>query len=280
MAAEALARHVDTPRLLALLSEVEPDDAHDSCPEEANVDSYVTEVHAMALEPVQARCRGCGRELVLAELVKVGSGACPSCGGLLAPGYTHLLLEEARKADALQHALVMCLQRLVGLPGNLELDPESVFRNAVARVGWEERLAADRTVMQTEAAALRPQVREWRRLPRRDRQREAAALFAGLHRLAQRLRLHSRLLDQRDADLRNGGETPLGVGSGPLLEAAQGLESAAQTIADDNMRADDHARAALSRVEAAVSKLEDRREQEAHRLRRPVSASEGMEVMQ
>lgn len=217
----------------------------------------------MALEPVQARCRGCGRELVLAELVKVGSGACPSCGELLAPGYTHLLLEEARKADALEHALVVCLQRLVGLPGNLELDPESVFRNAVARVGWEELLAADRTVMQTEAAALRPQVREWRRLPRHNRKREAPALLAGLHRLAQRLRLHGRLLEQRDAELGSRGETLLGADSRPLFEAAQGLETAAQTVADDKMRADDHARAALERAETAVSRLEDRRGQAA-----------------
>lgn len=76
----------------------------------------------MAIEPLSARCRACGGELLLREVADSTSGRSPSCGELLAPGYTFLLLEEARRAEALQRALVLCLQRLVDLPGHVELD--------------------------------------------------------------------------------------------------------------------------------------------------------------
>lgn len=45
----------------------------------------------------------------------------------------------------------------------------------MAAVGWDERVADDRTLIRSESAELRPQVRAWRRLARRERERAGAA---------------------------------------------------------------------------------------------------------
>ncbi|MDP8969840.1 MAG: hypothetical protein M3N52_04975 [Actinomycetota bacterium] len=203
----------------------------------------------MAVEPIQARCGNCRGELLLRDVVAGTSGRCPGCGELLAPGYTFLLLEEARKAETLQRALVMCLQRLVGLPGHLELAPDSVFRNAVAAVDWDERLADDREIIRAEAAQMRPQVRAWRRLARRDRERAGGSLVASIRRLAQRLQRHGDLLEQRNVELADR-QPPLDPT--PVRSAAGRMDAAAEAVAGDHRLADDIVREALDTADASL----------------------------
>lgn len=203
----------------------------------------------MAVEPIQARCRNCEREVLLCEVVAAASGRCPGCDEALAPGYTFLLLEEARQAEALQRALVLCLQRLVGLPGNLELNPESVFRNAVAAVGWEERLADEREVIRGEATQIRPQVRVWRRLGRGERDRAGVELAADIRRLAQRLRRHGDLLEQRNAEL---ADQP-SLDPRPVRQAAERMDAAADAVAGDRRLADNIVGEALDTADASLT---------------------------
>jgi hypothetical protein len=209
----------------------------------------------MPVEPIEARCRACGRELLLIEVVKATGGACPSCGRLLAPGYTHLLLDEARRAEVLQRELVLALRRLVGMPGTLELKPESVFRNAVASVGWDELLADNQALVQAEAEALRPAVRSWRDQPKPQRERLAPALVARIRALAERARRHGDLLEHRNVELRAAGdETSLRALREPdgVRHAADELDAAAEAITADARLADDTARAALNRARDSV----------------------------
>src|SRR3712207_2018961 len=72
--------------------------------------------------PIHAHCTHCGRELLLRELTINHSATCPTCGNLLAPNYSFMLLDEARRAEALAGELAASLQRLAALPGRLVLD--------------------------------------------------------------------------------------------------------------------------------------------------------------
>lgn len=98
----------------------------------------------MAIEPIHARCRRCDTQLLLPQVIRDTSGRCPGCDEVLAPGYTFLLLEEARRAETLQRSLILSLRRLQGLPGNLVLDVASVLRNALSEVDWDEQLIVTR----------------------------------------------------------------------------------------------------------------------------------------
>ena len=66
--------------------------------------------------PIEARCRRCGRDLYLTELIRRRSGLCPRCEWPLSPDYTELLLEESVRAERSLRELVRALRRLVGLP--------------------------------------------------------------------------------------------------------------------------------------------------------------------
>jgi len=209
----------------------------------------------MPVEPIEARCRACGRELLLIEVVKATGGSCPSCGRLLAPGNTYLLLEEARRAEILQRELVLALRRLVGLPGNLELKGESVFRNAVASVGWEELLEDNRALVHAEAGAIGRDVPAWRDQPKPLRQLRAPALAARVRALAERLRRHGDLLEHRNVELRAAGdEASLAAVREPdrIRQAAAELDAAADAVQADARLVDDTVRAALDRARASL----------------------------
>lgn len=207
----------------------------------------------MAIELVQARCRTCATRLVLAELVLNSLGTCPGCGEQLAPGYTLLLLEETRNADSLQRALVMCLHRLLGLPGTLELSPKSGLE-AVLAVDWHVLMADDREIIRGEVAELRPRVSAWGRLARHDRP-EARTFVAAMRRLAQRLRRHGQLLDEHDdGPLQRTGHSPQGskANSDAVWHAAMQVEHAVDAVSGDRLLADDIALAALQSADACV----------------------------
>lgn len=110
----------------------------------------------MAVDPIHARCSNCEAQLLLPQSIHDTAGRCRGCDPLLAPGYTFLLLEEARRAETLQRSLVLSLRRLQGLPGHLDLDVASVLRNALTEVDWDQQLADDRDVIRRHAARARP----------------------------------------------------------------------------------------------------------------------------
>lgn len=90
----------------------------------------------MTVQSILALCRHCRGELTLLEVVEERTGLCPRCRWLLAPEWVPLLLDHANRAERAQLALVGSLRRLVGLPGNLEVVPTSVFRNLCEEVDW------------------------------------------------------------------------------------------------------------------------------------------------
>lgn len=202
------------------------------------------------MSSLSARCRRCEGKLLLAEIAGVGSGRCPSCGELLAPGNSLLLREEARRADALHRAFIVCLDRLAGLPGNLMIDPDTALRDTVAAVGWGERLAEDRETIRSEAADLSPRARAWRR----ERRAAAGSLAADIRRVAQRLRHHGDLVERRNAQ---EGADGAPLDPVPLREAAARAEAAAAAVAQDRRLADDRVRDAMD--EARRTMDEERR---------------------
>jgi hypothetical protein len=203
----------------------------------------------MSWGAVEARWPQCHGELVLSELVRATSGRCPGCGELLAPGYTFLLLEEARKVGLLQRELVMSLERLATLPGHLQLHPEAVLRATVEAVPWDERLANDRDVIRAESAGLRPQVSAWRSHSRREREHRTPELVAAIRRLAQRLRHHRERLEQRNAEV---SDLEPRLDPGPVRQAADQMDAAAEAVGGHRRLADDTVLAALRTVDASI----------------------------
>ena len=111
----------------------------------------------MALTPIGARCRRCGNDFYLFELLEERSGTCPRCGWVLTADWTAHLLDQAARADIAQRHLVSSLRNLRNLPGNVTLRPHIVLRNLFEEVGWQEDLVE-------EPEMLREELRELRRL--------------------------------------------------------------------------------------------------------------------
>jgi len=186
------------------------------------------------MEAIKVSCRACERVLLLTEIPKLGTGACPTCGAMLAPGYTHLLLQEARRAEVLQRDLAACLRRLSELPGNLVLDRDAVYAALAAELPVEEQLAADRALIDAESRTLRRAVRQWQRLRHRERAHVTPGLVARFRALAQRV----RLLNASDHDAEHA----------VLREAEQAVNEAADAIRRERLHAEMKAAAALDDV--------------------------------
>lgn len=201
----------------------------------------------MAIEPIRARCRNCNQQLLLPQLVRDTSGCCPGCDELLAPGYTFLLLEEARRAEVLQRSLILSLRRLQGLPGNLALDVASVLHNALTDIDWDEQLADDRDIVGQHAAQIGPRSRSWRSLPGKDRRRRGRALIASIRSLAQRLRRHAE-------EIEHAGPVATGPQADPaaLRAAADTADAAADAVAEDQRLSDDMVRDAMATVDDSL----------------------------
>jgi hypothetical protein len=141
----------------------------------------------VAIQPIVAHCRHCSGELTLAEVVEEYTGLCPRCGWLLSPDWVTLLLEESRRAEQSQQDLVASLHRLVTLPGNLELTPESVLRNLMEEVDWELALRDDPALAATTVRYLREKLAQWEGLlPTPPRRRSTLAAWARRPALALR----------------------------------------------------------------------------------------------
>ena len=168
--------------------------------------------------PIEARCRHCGRDLYLTELIRRRSGKCPRCDWPLSPDYPELLLEESERAERSLRELVRALRRLVGLPGNLDVKPHSLFRSLFEEVGWEQDLVAEPDLLAEEVERLKEQAERWGRLL--SDPDESSSVIHSLRSLARKLRISA------DAEALSGSGDASGA-----LEAAQHLQSAADAMA-------------------------------------------------
>lgn len=194
--------------------------------------------------PIPANCRACGRQLLLREVVRAGSGACPTCGEMLTRDYSFMMIDDARRAEALAGELAVSLQRLVGLNGNLRLDRTAIFEAIAAVVPSE---AADRThrehVVQ-EGRRLRRAVWSWQRTNQPERQRLTRRLLARLSTLAQRARSIA-------------STTPADGQGLELLAAADAVSNAAQRMGAERVHSALEAAAALDRVGVLLEDPQD-----------------------
>jgi hypothetical protein len=115
----------------------------------------------MAVTPIKARCRRCGEDFYLYEILVRRSGTCPQCGWILTPNWTTKLLEDAAVADIAQRHLVGSLRNLRNLPGNVQLRPHTVLRNLFEEVGWHNDLADDPELLRYELQQLRRLLGAW-----------------------------------------------------------------------------------------------------------------------
>jgi hypothetical protein len=76
-----------------------------------------------------ATCLNCKRTLLLDQVIEgpVLDGKCPWCGVVLAPEYTHLLIESVRQAERAGADLVSALKALRGSWARLRLRPEAIL---------------------------------------------------------------------------------------------------------------------------------------------------------
>jgi ribosomal protein L37E len=115
----------------------------------------------MEVTPIKARCRRCGEDFYLYEVLDQHRGTCPRCGWILTPHRTAKLLEEAALADIAQRRLVGALHNLRNLPGNVRLRPHTVLRNLFEEVGWHDDLADDPELLSHELQELQRLLGAW-----------------------------------------------------------------------------------------------------------------------
>lgn len=149
--------------------------------------------------PLVARCRTCAGEFEIADLAETRDGACPVCGAELSPGWTILLVEEAEKLQTVHDALLRCLRRLAGLPGNLQMTPAPFWQNLLEQVPWEDQLATQPRRIAAEIERARGSLEASRTEPAVEQ----------LRRLADQMRTLALLLDIHQ-DLTGAGGSPAG----------------------------------------------------------------------
>lgn len=115
----------------------------------------------MAVTPIQARCRRCGENFHLFELLEHRSGTCPRCGWSLTSDWTATLLQDAALADIAQRHLIGALRSLRSVPGNVAVRPHVVMRNLFEEVGWQKDLADDAEMLRDELRQLRQLLTAW-----------------------------------------------------------------------------------------------------------------------
>lgn len=180
----------------------------------------------MYASPIQAMCRNCGGEFALYEIVERHDARCPWCLQSLSPDWESVLFEQAEIADRTQQTFVKSLQRLAGLPGNLVILPYSVLRNLFEEIGWEITISKDPDVMREELRLLHEEIRHWDQL-----NPDRAGLPKRLRHVASRLRYLGGVADALGTDSANEQ-----AASHRAREAANGLESVADEIAEDSSK--------------------------------------------
>jgi hypothetical protein len=118
----------------------------------------------MTVSPVGARCRRCGEDFHLFELLDDRTGRCPRCSWSLSPDWTPKLLGDAVRVDTAQQRFVSALRSLRDVPGNVALRPHTVLRNMFEEVGWHRDLAEDPDLLQDELSEVRQLLIDWERL--------------------------------------------------------------------------------------------------------------------
>jgi hypothetical protein len=106
------------------------------------------------MEPLIARCRSCDARVALIEIAERQDGRCPGCGEPFSPGWTNLLVQECEAIDQLVNALVRSLRRLTGLPGTLELEPETLVMNLMNDVPWGRSIDTEPALVATAIEAF------------------------------------------------------------------------------------------------------------------------------
>lgn len=120
----------------------------------------------MALTPIGARCRSCGRDFHLFEVHDQRTGTCPRCGRLLTPDWTAMLLEDVARVEIAHRHLVHALRRLRQLPGNIAVRPHTLLRNLFKEIGWQKDLAENQEMLREELRHIRRHVTAWQQLDR------------------------------------------------------------------------------------------------------------------
>lgn len=110
--------------------------------------------------PLRASCRSCEGGFEVVELAERRDGRCPRCEEPLSPRWTTLLVEEAENLQTVHDALIRCLRRLAGLPGNLRLDPEPVLANLRELVPWEDQLRFQPDRVRDQVAQARARIED------------------------------------------------------------------------------------------------------------------------
>jgi hypothetical protein len=192
----------------------------------------------IAVTSIEVRCRHCGANFCLRDLLVEQSGRCPSCQVLLAPEWTPVLLEEAANAENAQGVLVQALRRLVGIPGQLEVLPGSLVRNLFEEIGWEAAPPSDPHTIERELRLLRWEIASWERAQTIDHREDAGVL----RHIAARLRQLAKAPASRSGD------------SADLDQAADALDIQADRLAEHRESRDD----LLACIDAASQLVRDR----------------------
>lgn len=193
---------------------------------------------------IQARCRACRFQFLLAELVRASflEGHCPSCGRPLADDTERMRRAAARCVRA-HDELVEAVRTLVELPGNLELIPHSLFDELLEDVDWGDEIADDRWLVEMEVEALARYLRAWTQLAGDDGDGRRAEARDLLRRLARVLRRRASRL----------GPAPEGADQREGLEAAATrADEAAESVAEGRP-AEDEITAALDSARQSVA---------------------------
>jgi hypothetical protein len=213
----------------------------------------------VAFPPLLGRCRRCDADFSLLDLTERSDGRCPHCGWILSADHVPLVLEESMRAYRAHQDLTGSLHRLVGIPGNLEVLPHSVFGPLLEEVGWEEELRQEPEVVHDELTYLKAALAHWERFSENERERQRARLSERALLIARRLRRIGAALDARRGNGAAGGDAlrdaagrleQAGVRFGtdgearPLLEGVHEVEaSTASPLAEATNDGEDHQRA-------------------------------------
>lgn len=181
--------------------------------------------------PILGHCRRCDADFPLTDVLERSDGCCPHCGWILSPDYSALLREQARIAHHAHQALIGALRRLVGLPGNFEVLPHSIFLPLFEEVGgWREQLHAEPQLAHRELAQLRAAIADWERLSEGEKLAQRAGLVRRARIVARHLRRASVIIDARD-----GLE---GTDGAALRDSAVRLDHAIDRFVDSGNGAD------------------------------------------
>jgi hypothetical protein len=95
---------------------------------------------------IEGRCRNCGREFPVDEVLSPPetAGFCPFCGKALDREYHALLIEALGTLQQIGKQMVNILERAKAVGENLELNRDSILGPIEAALGAREKASAQR----------------------------------------------------------------------------------------------------------------------------------------